>query len=223
MADENTDITKLQAALQAERDAHKATKAQYLAPIRTALGLGEDANLDTITATLGTRLGDADKIVADRTASLTAERDAAVAERDKISGERNAEKIDAAISAALSKSGIIAQNTEDATLILRGVLEVNKDGRVVTKAAPNVVPGQSAEQFVMGQLKTMRTHYWPGNTSGGARGGSHSAPSGLDVSAFRTGNVTKMMAAIAAHGERAIMDACRRQGIAVPSWIGGGR
>ncbi|HLO40479.1 MAG TPA: hypothetical protein VK176_05600 [Phycisphaerales bacterium] len=112
---------------------------------------------------------------------------------------------------------------EDATLILRGVLEVNKDGRVVTKAAPNVVPGQSAEQFVMGQLKAMRTHYWPGNTSGGACGGSHSAPSGPDVPAFRTGNVTKMMATIAAHGERAIMDACSRQGITVPSWIGDGR
>ena len=53
----------------------------------------------------------------------------------------------------------------------------------------------------------MPRQYWPGNTSDGARGSSHSAPSGPDVSAFRTGNVTKMMAAIASHGEHAIMDA----------------
>jgi len=140
-----------------------------------------------------------------------------------VKSERNAERIDAAIALALGKSGIIAQNADDAAAIIKAALEVNKDGRVVTKTAPNVVPGQSAEQFVMGQLKTMRTHYWPGNISGSARGGSNSAPPGLDVSAFKRGNVTQMMATLAAHGERAVIDACRRQGIAVPSWIGGRR
>lgn len=163
-------VSRLEKALAAERDAHKSTRAGFLAPVRAALGLGDDAALDAVTAALSTRLGDADKIVAERTNALTAERDSARAELEQIRAERNAERTERAIGDALAKSGIIAHNADDAASILRGVLEVTDKGEVRTKAAPNIVPGQTPEQFIAGQLRTLRPHYWPASVGGGAKG-----------------------------------------------------
>jgi hypothetical protein len=133
--------------------------------------------------------------------------------------------MDAEIRHALGNAGIIAQNTDDAAAILRGVLEV-KEGRVVTKAAPNVVPGQTPEQFIAGQLRTLRPHYWPLSIGAGAKGAGHTAHAGADVSCFREGGtLTAQMALVARVGERAAIEACRRSGIVPPTWLtnGGGR
>lgn len=216
MADENTDITKLQAALQAERDAHKATKAQYLAPIRTALGLGEDANLDTITASLGTRLGDADKIVADRTAALTAERDAAIADAAKVKADRAAERVDSAISGALAKSNMIQANAPDAMNLLRGLFHVDDKGRVVTKGGDTGEPaGVTPEQFVAARLGAIRSHWFPGNVSGGARSsGNFTGGLAGDTSCFDPRspnyNITRQYQLEVTHGS-AWADAARKR------------
>src|SRR5690606_33933857 len=93
--DPNTDlaasVAKLKEALDKERAEHKATKAQLLAPVRAALGLPDDAPLDSIIA----RIADVDAQLTERTAALTAERDAARSEADRIKAERNTERIDA--------------------------------------------------------------------------------------------------------------------------------
>jgi hypothetical protein len=181
-----------------------------------ALGLGDDATPDTILATLTTRLGDADKI--------TTERDAAVAEVAKIKGEANTARVEAEIKAAVTKAGIFAHSTDDAATILRGVLEVTDKG-VVTKAAPNVVPGQTAEQFIVGQLRTLRPHYWPTSVGAGAKGAGYAAHAGPDVSCFEPGGrLTDQMSVVGRAGEQATIEACRRAGIMPPAWLtGGGR
>lgn len=178
--------------------------------VRKALGLGDDADDTAILAALDT---------------TTKERDEAKTRANTIAAERDGERLDAEIRHALGKSGIIAQNIDDATTILRGVLEV-KEGRVVTKAAPNVVPGQSPEQFIAGQLQSMRPHYWPLSRGAGAKGAGHTPHAGADVSCFRDGGtLTAQMALVARVGEQAAIEACRRAGIMPPAWLanGGGR
>lgn len=175
--------------------------------VRKALGLGDDADDAAILAALG---------------NTTKERDEAKTRADTIAAERNAERMDAEIRHALGKAGISAQNTDDAAAILRGVLEVTDKG-VVTKAAPNVVPGQTPEQFIAGQLKTMRPHYWPLSQGAGAKGAGHSAHAGADASCFREGGtLTAQMALVARVGERAAIEACRRSGIVPPAWLTNG-
>ena len=194
------------------------TAPNLLNEVAKALGIDEaTATPDTVLSTLTARLGDAAKI--------TTERDTAVAEVAKIKSEANTARVEAEITTALGKAGIISQNTADAATILRGVLEVTDKGEVRTKAAPNVVPGQSAEQFIAGQLRTLRPHYWPASVGAGAKGGGYTAHVGADVSCFRDGGtLTAQMALVARVGERAAIEACRRAGIVPPSWlIGGGR
>lgn len=194
------------------------TAPNLLNEVAKALGIDEaTATPDTILSTLTARLGDAAKI--------TTERDTAVAEVAKIKSEANTARVEAEITSALGKAGICSQNTADAATILRGVLEVTDKGEVRTKAAPNVVPGQSAEQFIAGQLRTLRPHYWPASVGAGAKGGGYTAHAGADVSCFREGGrLTDQMAVVARVGEQGTIDACRRAGIVPPSWlIGGGR
>lgn len=175
--------------------------------VRKALGLGADADDAAILTALG---------------NTTKERDEAKTRADTIAAERNAERMDAEIRHALGKAGISAQNTDDAAAILRGVLEVTDKG-VVTKAAPNVVPGQTPEQFIAGQLRTLRPHYWPLSVSGGSKGGGYTAHAGADVSCFRDGGtLTAQMALVARVGERAAIEACRRSGIVPPTWLTNG-
>lgn len=175
--------------------------------VRKALGLGDDADDAAVLSALGT---------------VTTQRDEAVASAAKISTERNAEKMDAEIRSAVTKAGIFAQSTDDATTILRSVLEVTDKGEVRTKAAPNVVPGQTVEQFIAGQLKTMRPHYWPTSIGAGAKGAGFAAHAGPDVSCFKGGTLTDQYALVARVGERAAIEACRRSGIVPPSWLIGG-
>jgi hypothetical protein len=217
-------VERLKAALKAEREAHRATKAKLLAPVRAALGLPDDAPLDSITATVTARIADVDAQLAERTAALTAERDQARAEADKIKVEWNAHRLDTAIHAALTKSGVKPECMEDATTILRGVLEVDGTGAVRTKAAAGVLPGLSPDQFIVGQLRSMRPHYWPTSVGGGSKGGGAIPSAGVDVSAFKGGTLTDQMALIGRVGEKAVIDALRRSGIAAPAWLkGGGR
>lgn len=194
------------------------TAPNLLNEVAKALGIDEaTASPDTVLSTLTARLGD--------TAKITTERDAAVAEVAKIKADANTARVEAEIKDAVTKAGIFAHSTDDAATILRGVLEVTDKGEVRTKAAPNVVPGQTPEQFIAGQLRTLRPHYWPTSVGAGAKGAGYIAHAGADVSCFRDGGtLTAQMALVARVGERAAIEACRRAGIVPPSWlIGGGR
>lgn len=127
----------------------------FRADIGKATGLGEDAPLEAIAA----RLTDTDKLIQEKTTAIQTERDEAVKRAESMLAERKAEKLEAAIDAGLRRSGVKPECLEDARTILRGALEVNEKGEVVTKTAPNVVPGQSVEFFTVSQLRQMRPHY----------------------------------------------------------------
>lgn len=177
--DPNTDVAKLQASLQAEREAHAATKSkhrEFCASLSKARGLPEDSAPEALLSSLG----DEETRVAERTKALQDERDAAQAKAADVEARWSAEKVEAALSAAFIKSGMKPENAEDALALARPLFTVDpKTGAVVTKAdAPNTVPGQSAEAWAMSELRARRTHWFPGNVSAGARGGGH-APASL--------------------------------------------
>ncbi len=183
--DDGQGADKSMKALEAERAGHKETKAkhsEHRRAIAKTLGLQDDAPWETITTALSNT--DAAKLVEEKTAALRAELQTERERSTKLEGDWNAQRIDTAIVSALANSRMIAANHEDAATLLRGVLEV-REGKVVTKTAPNIVPGQSAEQFIVGQLQTMRGHWWPRSVSGGARGGSGAGLNSLgDTSCF---------------------------------------
>lgn len=141
------------------------TPPELLAQFASALGIdAATATPDAVLAMLNTRLGDATKI--------TTERDAAVSEVAKIKNERDAERIDAAISAALGKSPMIQANTLDAMNLMRPLFTVDDRGRVVTKGSDTgEAPGMDAAQFVAGRLGTLRSHWFAPSQGGGAKGG----------------------------------------------------
>lgn len=211
-----TERRELKAAFAAMEDG-TGEQGEFLEAVREALGLPEGADPKVILKHFPNT--DAEKVVQQE---LAKERDDARAEVAKMKGERDAEKVSSAIQAAISKSGIGQENAADATAILRGVLEV-KDGKVVTKAAEGIVPGQTADQFIAGQMYSMRPHYWPRSMGGGAKGAGHTAHGGVDVSAFRNGGtLTAQMAVVARVGEKAVIDSLRRSGIVPPAWLIGG-
>jgi hypothetical protein len=194
------------------------TPPDLLAQFAKALGMDEaTATPDAVLATLGTRLGDAAKV--------TTERDEAVAEVEKIRGERDAERIDAAISAALGKSTMIPANAPDALNLMRPLFHVDDKGRVVTKGGDTgEVPGIDPAQFAASRLGSLRPHWFPASAGAGAKGGGIVPSAGVDVSAFKGGTLTDQMALIGRVGEKAVIDALRRSGIAAPAWLkGGGR
>lgn len=173
MSDTNTntptaaDLDRLKAALEAERAAHKETKtkgAERRTVYARTLGLAENANDEDIVAPLsGT---DHAKAVA----SIQAERDELRAKVTKIEQERDAQHVESATSSALSKSGMIPANHEDAANLIRSMLTV-KDGKVVTKdGVPNVIPGMDPTQLFHATVKTLRPHWWPSSVGGGAVG-----------------------------------------------------
>lgn len=229
MADENTtptiedlqaSVTRLERALSAERDAHKSTKAGFLAPVRTALGLGDDANLDEITTTLGTRLGDADKIVSERTAALTAERDEAVAKAAKIEQDWSAQQVTAALDSAFTASGAKPEHKADFLLLAKGLFGL-KDGRVVTTGEGGEVAGLAPDQWCVARYRSLRPGHFPLSKGGGATGFTGlTNTGGPDVSCFKgVGNLTDQMRLVGIHGESAVRAALTRSGLTVPRWL----
>lgn len=138
------DIAKLREALRKEREEHKATKTAlsvFRSDIARVTGLGEDAPIEQI----GERLIGTEKVIQEKTAALQSERDEAMKRAETLLTERKAERLDAEVDRAVRKSGVKPECIDDAKLHVRAALEVNEKGDVVTKAAPGIVPGQSAD------------------------------------------------------------------------------
>lgn len=189
------------------------------AGLAKSVGLGEDADEAAILA----RLGDTESVVTAKTAVLAAERDAARTETVKIKAEWADFKITAALSEAFHRSGAMEQNAADYMALAKPLFTLGSDGGIVTRdGAPNTVPGMTPDQWIVAQLRSARPHWWP-LSSGGAKGAGGLPPSaGVDLSGFRSGNVTAMMSAIGTYGEAAVLRALRQSGIPAPTWLAKG-
>lgn len=165
-------VTRLEAALAKERADRKASKAALLAPIRTALALGEDSSLDDVTAALSKRLNDTEAVVTERMAELQTQHDELKAKHDTLTAERAESKITAALEGAFAQSGIRPEHKEDYIMLARSVVEVTDAGDVRTKAHNGTIPGMTVLDWARGQLIALRPHWMTPSVGGGARGGS---------------------------------------------------
>ncbi|QYU70314.1 hypothetical protein J4558_09440 [Leptolyngbya sp. 15MV] len=205
-------VERLTKSLEAERADHAKLRERFRV-VRESLGLKPDADDKAIMGALKSR----DDIVAEKTAALLAERDGAVKRASELESRWNAERLDRALGEALKASGMVPANHEDAANLMRPLFDVQPDGRVLTKAAPNVVPGQTPEQFVLSQLRSMRGHWWAPSQGGGARGSASTLGSAAgDASCFDpkspTYSVTRQAQFEARFGTDAARRAARRFG-----------
>lgn len=218
-------IAKLEKALDSERTAHAETKrthGEFRAAFTTPLGLPPESPVDAILSAMG----DTEKLIGERTASVAKERDEARAKAADVESRWAGEKVDRALSDALARSGMIEANREDALGIARSLFTVDGKGEVRTKAgAAGVIPGATPDQWILGQLRALRSHWWARSQGGGAVGGARSTASVGDTSCFRPGptwNLTAQVAFERRHGSRAAEAAAREYG-ATPFGVGGGR
>jgi hypothetical protein len=174
-----------------ELTAQVAALREFRASIAKGFGLGDDAEDAAILSAVGT---------------TTKERDDSRAEAAKVKGERDADKVDAALRDAFAKSGADPRNAEDFLALARPLFGVDaKTGAVATKAdAPNTVPGANAEAWIVSELYAKRAHWWPKSVGGGARGAGTTAHTSADDSMFdpasRNYNFTAQLAAEAKYG-----------------------
>lgn len=209
-------VSRLEKALDAERNAHKSSKEsarQFRATLAQGVGLGEDADAEAISA----RLADSETIISERTASIAKERDEALQRATEVESRWKGEKVDSALRAAFEQSGAGAQHLEDFLLLARGLFEVGEDGSVRTRSdASDTLPGIDPSAWIHAELKARRSHYWPASVGGGARGagGGTPGPAG-DTSCFKPGptwNLTAQFSYEARFGSKAADDARRRYG-----------
>lgn len=188
-------IDKLKAALEKERTEHKAARLQL------------------------TTLGDVEQTITERTAAITAERDAAKAEADKIKAQWSDEKITSALDAAFAASGAKPEFKADFMLLAKPLFGL-KDGRVVT-SAEGEVPGMDPAQWCIARYRSLRPGHFPLSTGGNARGPASTPPSGPDLGCFRAGatNLTEQFRLVGHHGSAAVRDALKRAGLDVPRWL----
>ncbi len=175
---------------------------EFLEAVREALGLPEGT--DTKAALLKHFPGsDAEKVVQ---RELAKERDDARAELTKVKGERDAEKVNAALRSAFEKSGAGREHEEDFLALARPLFTVDaKTGAVVTRAdAPNTVAGQNAEAWIVSELRAKRGFWWPMSQGGASRGAGFLPSGGADDSMFNPRspnyNFTAQLAAEARFG-----------------------
>lgn len=188
-------VEKLKAALEKERQSHATAKAQL------------------------TALGDVEKIIGERTASIAKERDEAVAKAAKIEQTWADEKITAALEAAFAASGAKPEFKADYMLLAKPLFGL-KDGRVVT-AADGEVPGMDPAQWCVARYRSLRPGHFPLSSGGGARGPSSTPPGGPDVSCFKAGatNITEQFRLVGQCGSAAVREALKRAGLDVPRWL----
>lgn len=183
------DVDRLQTALKKERDDHKAVKDR--------LALLGDRKIEDVVATLdrlpeleAAAAGKIDdnklnEIVETRIKSRVApiERENSrlktdLAERDtKIQGYEGKEKtrlIHDSVREAISKNtGFQPSAVEDALVFAERMLEINEDGRVVTRDGVGVTPGIDSTVWLT-EMQSKKAHWWGPSMGGGSQGGKSS-------------------------------------------------
>ncbi len=190
------DIDKLQEAARKEREAHRETKeklakfadvdpdalpgmleelkeAQAKLATLTAEGkLNETAIDDRIQAAVNRAVG---PVTRDKEAlarqveaqkKIVAEKEGIVA---KLEAEKQQEKVQNSIRAALLDAKVLPSAVEDAVLVGERMFEL-VDGKLVTRPDIGITPGLAPKEWAKDMMQT-RPHWWPASVGGGAQGG----------------------------------------------------
>lgn len=183
----DADVQRVQEGLRKEKSDHKSTKDK-LTPW-TALNIPvEDVtkSLDRIPELEAAAKGDIneediEKIVEGRVktriAPVERELNAVKGEnttlKESVTSFKTKDKrrlISDAVRTAGTNLQIIPQAFDDVVMLGEHSLEVNDDGKVVTKDANGLVPGLDVESW-LSDLRDKKAYWWPGSSGGGAGGG----------------------------------------------------
>lgn len=105
-------------------------------------------------------------------------------ENDGLKGERRTRTIHDAVRGALRKSaGFQGTAEEDALLFAERMLDLDEEGRVVTKDGVGVTPGVDAAIWLQ-EMQPKKTHWWGPTVGGGAGGNRNGAAGGGGANPF---------------------------------------
>ncbi len=215
------DVTRVQGALNHEREARKAAEAK--AKQFEVFGDPEalQATLDKLPeleAAAAGKIDDAkiDEIVQRRLTTVAAplqrkasQLEAAVAERDDIINRykqtERTRTIGDKVKGALTEAKVIPFAVDDALLLAERIFEVREDdGEVVTRENVGVTPGITPKDWIFEvQSANVRPHWFGATQGSGATGGTGGGAGGAGPNpwSFEHWHVTKQHAFIREHGQ----------------------
>lgn len=230
------DVDRLQRSLESEREEHRQTKERY----RPFSELGD---LDDVRQKLDrfpelealadgkVDEGEIEKLVDGRVEgrirsklaplerdmkSLQQERDQLAQENDALKTERTRRTVSDAVTKALNAAKVLPEAHEDALLLAERVFEIAEDGEVITRDQVGVTPGLRPAEWLQ-EIQERKTHWWPGTTGGGARGGARPgvALGGPNPWSAKSWNKTEQGRFLREHGEEKAKRAAEAAGTTI--------
>ncbi|AVJ51759.1 hypothetical protein Vid5_gp04 [Pantoea phage vB_PagS_Vid5] len=210
-------ITRLQGALEKERNDHKATKEKY-APLA-----GKDVNeviatLDRIPELEAAANGagnDSKKIdalveakIKTRLAPIERERDQLktangelVKKVETLDGRITADTIKSVVTKAALDAKVIPSALDEVIMYGERLLQVDEGGKVITKDGVGVTPGLDPTVWLT-EMLAKKPHWLPGSNGGGA-GGSNGGGGGTNPFSHAGWNMTEQMKLVRSNPARA--------------------
>lgn len=211
------DTSRLQAALNAEKDAHKKTKDR-LRPLalngHSVVEMGDDELKTAIEAfdgydELKTKAESAGQIDEDKLNGIVEQRiktRLAPVEREKLKliedlkaateqvstyqAKERQRTIHDEVRKARQVAKIIDSAEEDVLILAERMFDVGEDGRVTTKDSVGVTPGITPDIWLQ-EMQPKRPHWWPESQGGGAKGGKGGGFAGDNPWSAAHWNLTK--------------------------------
>jgi len=216
------DVDRLQSSLTKERNDHKATKdrlgawgdldhADVLSKLdrlpeleAAAKGKLDETEIEAIVArrvdgVLKSKLAPVER----ENKTLKQHLEEAQATASSLAGEKRQRVIHDAVRRELVSMKAVPEAHEDALMLAERVLEINEDGKVVTRDNVGVTPGLEPAAW-LSELQAKRPHWWPGTSGGGAGGNRGGGAGGSNPWSADGWNLTAQGAYLRAQGrERA--------------------
>lgn len=214
------DIDRIQGGLLKERNEHKATKDKFaglgdrkvedvIAMLErfpeleaAAEGKLDEKKIGTIVeGRLAAKTGPLERQVKTLTTSLAEAKETI----DAFVFEKQTRTIHDDVRAAIGKvQGFQASAMEDALMFSERMLELNTEGKVVTKDNVGVTPGVDAAVWLT-EMQQRKPHWWGNSAGGGANGntGNSGTSAGTNPWSADGWNMTEQAKAFRANPERA--------------------
>lgn len=210
-------VTRLQGALEKERNDHKATKEKY-APLA-----GKDINevittldripeLEAAASNAGNDPKKIDELVEarikTRMAPVERERDQLKAANvdltkkvETLDGRITADTIKSVVTKAALDAKVVTSALDEVIMYGEKLLQIDESGKVITKDGVGVTPGLDPTVWLT-EMLAKKPHWLPGSSGGGA-GGSTSGGSGSNPFSYAGWNMTEQMKLVKSNPARA--------------------